>query len=55
MGDVDEMVGALAIVFAKEVGDAPFGDDVVNVRSRSDDAGALLERRYDFTGALVRR
>ncbi|HEX8361441.1 MAG TPA: hypothetical protein VF613_15105 [Longimicrobium sp.] len=31
VGDGDEGVGALAEIFAVEVGDAPLGDDVVDV------------------------
>src|SRR6185369_4085538 len=47
MGDADQRFGALADVPPPEVGDAVFGDHVVDVTAAGDHAGPLFERRLD--------
>ena len=53
MSDVDEMISSLAIILAEEISDAEFGDDVMDVGSSGDDAGAGFQRRHDLAGAFV--
>jgi hypothetical protein len=53
VGDVDELLGALADGAAVEGGDAVFGDDVVDVVAGGDDAGAFVEHGDDAADGVV--
>ena len=43
MGDLDEMISALAVILAEEESDAPFSHHVMDVGSSRHDAGAWEE------------